>query len=482
MEQFLATLLLSTDVPMIGSVTTSLSPSRRLGVVLLVALALRVLVLTMTSHLEPQIADERHYHLIATNLVEGHGFTAESGPTSLRPPLYPAFIAGLWTVTGTTSLQLVRAVQDVLGLATAVLVYWITRRLYDERAALAAAGITALYPALVLANSLLLTETVFTFLLTAFLACLVALVQAPRLPVALAAGALLGLAALTRSVVWPFPIVLVPLLAWIVPTTRTRRLACAGLVLCGYAAVVTPWAVRNTRLQGVPVIIDTMGGLNLHMGNYEFTPHDRIWDAISQRGAQSWIIGIPSHPSGGGEWTEGRKERWARERALTFMREHPGLTVWRMAIKLGDFWGLDRDFVAGIQRGLFKPPAWAAVVASAAITVAFPMVVGLAALGVCLRPWNDWRSHLLLLLLVLFVTALHSVVFGHPRYRLPLTPVLAVYAGAALSTRAWRRLREGWRVALLPVALAATLVAIWTVQFVVRDWPLVRHLVGGETS
>ena len=63
-----------------------------------------------------------------------------------------------------------RAFQDLLGLATAVLVYWIGRRLYDERAALVAAGITAFYPALVLANSLFLTETVFTFLLTAFVA------------------------------------------------------------------------------------------------------------------------------------------------------------------------------------------------------------------------------------------------------------------------------------------------------------------------
>ena len=46
------------------------------------------------------------------------------------------------------------------------------------------------------------------------------------------------------------------------------------------------------------------------------------------------------------------------------------------------------------------------------------------------------------------------MVFGHPRYRLPLTPILAVYAGAAVSGRAWRRLREGWRVALLPAVLA----------------------------
>jgi hypothetical protein len=245
--------------------------------------------------------------------------------------------------------------------------------------------------------------------------------------------------------------------------------------------VVAPWAVRNTRLQGLPVIVDTMGGLNLRMGNYEFTPHDRIWDAVSQKGAQSWIVGLPPHPPGGGEWTEGWKERWAREQAIAYMRAHPGLTLWRAVIKFGDFWALDRDFVAGIQRGLFQPPAWAAAVASVAITVAFPLFIGLAIVGVCLAPPSDWRSHVLIILLVLFVTALHSVVFGHPRYRLPLTPLLAVYAGAAVSARAWRRLYEGWRVALVPAALVVMLAGIWTTQFVVRDWAFVRRLLGAAS-
>jgi 4-amino-4-deoxy-L-arabinose transferase-like glycosyltransferase len=450
--------------------------------ILVAALGLRLVILMMTAQLGLHIVDEQHYHVLATSLVEGRGLASSSGPTSLRPPAYPALVAGLWSITGSRSLQIVRAFQDLLGLATAALVYWIGARLYDERTGLIAAALTAFYPTLVLANSEFLTETLFTFLLTAFVAAMVSLLQGPRPAIALAGGALLGLSALTRSVVWPFPIVLAPLVAWIAPTTRARRLACCVLLVAGYAAVVVPWAVRNTRLQGMPVVVDTMGGMNLRMGNYEFTPHDRIWDAVSLQGAQSWIVGIPSHPPGGGEWTEGSKERWAREQAVAFMREHPGLTLWRAVIKFSDFWALDRDYAAGIQRGLFHPPMWAAIVATAAMTVAFPLVIGLAILGACLKPPTDWRSHVLLILLILFVTALHSVVFGHPRYRLPLMPVLSVYAGAAVSTQAWHRLREGWRVALVPVALTVMLATIWTTQFFVRDWPFVKQLVAGSLS
>jgi ABC-type phosphate transport system permease subunit len=164
------------------------------------------------------------------------------------------------------------------------------------------------------------------------------------------------------------------------------------------------------------------------------------------------------------------------------MLQHPVLTLWRSVIKFSDFWALDRDYAAGIQRGLFHPPMWAAILATAAMTIAFPLVIGLAIMGACLAPPDDWRSHLLLILLVLFVTALHSVVFGHPRYRLPLMPVLSIYAGAAVATRAWHRLREGWRVALAPAALAVMLATIWTTQFFVRDWPFVKQLIGGGVS
>ncbi len=465
-----------------GPAKTALNSRQNLGTILLAALCLRLIILLMTTHLGLQIVDEQHYHVLATNLVEGRGFASASGPTSLRPPAYPALVAGLWTITDSRSLQVVRAFQGLLGLATAALVYWIGARLYDERTGLIAAAITAFYPALVLANSEFLTETLFAFLLTSFVAATVSLLQRPRAAVAAAAGVLLGLAALTRSVVWPFPLVLVPMVAWMAPTTLARRAACCVLLVGGFAAVVAPWAIRNTRLQGTTVVVDTMGGMNLRMGNYEFTPHDRIWDAVSLQGAKSWIVGIPAHPPGGGEWTEGLKERWARQEAVAFMREHPALTLWRAVIKFSDFWALDRDYAAGIQRGLFHPPTWAAVVATAAMTMGFPIVIGLAILGACLRPPADWRTHLLLIVLILFVTALHSVVFGHPRYRLPLMPVLAIYAGAAVASHAWVRLREGWRVAFVPAALTVTLATIWAAQFVVRDWPLVKQLLGGAFS
>ena len=449
--------------------------------VLAAALAIRLLLLVGTASLGPQIADERDYLQIATSLVAGRGFAFESGPTSLRPPLYPAFIAVVWLGSGVQSLQLIRLAQVALSLVTAWLVYRVACGVYDERSALAAAAITAVYPALIFENMMALSETLFTLLVVASTLALVRLVRAPTLARSFGAGVLIGCAALTRSVLWPFPVVVAPLVGWWTPGTPRHRISIAAGLLVGSLLVMGPWAIRNTRLQGVPVVVDTMAGLNLRMGNYEYTPHDRIWDAVAMQGDKSWIVGLPPTPPDGGAWTEGKKERWARGEAVRFMLANPGLTLWRSCIKFADFWGLDRDFLAGVQKGLFHPPLWFTVCAGTALLVAYPVVLAATLAGIWLAPPADRRAHVLLLLIVSFICALHTVTFGHPRYRLPLMPVLAVYAGAAfvrIDRATIVNLRWAWPV-WASMAIAAM---IWTTQFFVRDAAFLSRLLGSGAS
>jgi len=457
------------------------APAALLAWVLAGALIIRLLLLAGTIGLGPRIADERDYVELATSLVQGRGFAFTSGPTSLRPPLYPAFVAGLWLATGIYTLQLIRAVQAVLALLTAWLIYKLACNLYDERTALVAAAMTAFYPAMIFDNMMALSESLFTALVVAAVFSLVLLVRAPSVARSIGAGILLGLAALTRSVLWPFPLVVAPLVGWWTPGPIRFRLVIAASLVGGSLLTIGPWAIRNSRLQGVPVIVDTMGGLNLRMGNYEYTPHDRIWDAVAMEGEKSWIVGLPAAPPDGGLWTEGKKERWARSEAVHFMLAHPELTLWRSCIKFADFWGLDRDFLAGVQRGLFHPPTWFTVVAGLAMLLAYPAVLAYALAGIWLAPPADRRAHVLLLLTLAFVCALHAIVFGHPRYRLPLMPLLAIYAGAASTRLDWTarfNLRRAWPV----LACLAVSAGIWTVQFFVRDAPFLWRLLAGSRS
>ena len=437
-------------------------------------LVVRLLVLIAVVDLPTTIMDEQHYARIATSVMAGDGFAWGPGsPTSIRPPLYPGTLAALWTVFGAGNLQVVRALQIVLAGLTAVLLYWLGTRAFDERVGRFAAAAFWLYPSFIFFNVLILTETLFTFLLVAFVLLAVMLVQNPRPANALGCGVVLGLGALTRSVLWPVPAVFCPLLVLLLPRTR-ERFALAALVFLGYALVVAPWAVRNTRLQGVVTIVDTMGGLNLRMGNYEHTPDDRMWDAVALEGTQNWASALKQEYPGR-TFTEGEKDKWAQKKAFEYMLTHPGITLRRSVIKFADFWGLEREFIAGVQKGMFSPPLWFTVIASLCILASLPIVAIAAAAGAWLTIPSDRRVHVLLLLPVMAIAGVHVLAFGHSRYHLPLIPVMAVYA-SALIVHGIPAGRLGARFTGAAVTVLV-LCGVWAHQILVTDSTRIRAVI-----
>jgi 4-amino-4-deoxy-L-arabinose transferase-like glycosyltransferase len=448
-----------------------------LTIALVTGLLVRLAILWQTPDLGTRIVDEQHYRQIAQNIGSGNGFAWGPGaPTSIRPPLYPAMLAAIWAVAGSDDLQAVRIVQIVLGLGTAGLVYAIGARIYGPKVGRWAAAVCWLYPSFIFFNFLILTETLFTFLLVAFLLFTVGLVQHPRAWTAVACGTTLGLAALTRSILWPMPIVLCPLLALLIRAPLPRRLALPCLVAAGYLLVVTPWAIRNTRLQGVPTVVDTMGGINLRMGNYEYTPDDRMWDAVALTGDKSWVHGIDKDLPGQ-HVTEGVKEKWAQRKAVEFMRAHPMVTLRRSVIKFADFWGLEREFMAGVQNGMYTPAPWFQILGSAAIVLAYVAVVMAGAAGIWLAAPEDRRMHIVLLLPVLIIMGAHTIVFGHSRYHLPLIPIFGVYAAAlcTLEAPAYRFSHGVVRMGAL-VSVAA-LLAVWIRQVALVDMARISSLL-----
>jgi 4-amino-4-deoxy-L-arabinose transferase-like glycosyltransferase len=457
------------DIVSAAEPRTASRGGRWFWLLLAAGLVLRIVILTQTSGLGTPIVDEQHYRRLGSNILAGYGFAMEPGtPTSIRPPLYPALLAATWFVTGSESLQSIRVLQIVLGLATAGLVFLIGRRLYGPAVGRLAAAICWLYPSLVFSNYLILTETLFTFLLVAFVLLMVMLVESPRAVLALSGGAVLALAALTRSVLWPAPLVLCPLLFFLIPGTLRMRAMMPLLVLTAFVVVLAPWSVRNTRLQGVFTTVDTMGGLNLRMGNYEFTPEDRMWDAVSLTGERSWVYAL-SQEHVKGPLTEGFKDKWAQRKALEYMREHPGQTLRRSLIKFADFWGLERDFLAGVRDGFFAPPRWFGIVAALGIIGGYVVVSLLGAAGLWLERPRDWRTQLVLLFPVALITGAHTIVFGHSRYHLPLMPLVGIWAAALVAGRL-SDVRFQPRVMVAGAAASVLLLCtIWVRQVVVVD-------------
>jgi 4-amino-4-deoxy-L-arabinose transferase-like glycosyltransferase len=409
------------------------------------------------------IGDEKEYHALAANLATRGEFAFDPGmPTSIRPPLYPALVAVIYRAFGTGNIAAVRLVQCGLSLVTVVLAYRLGTETYGRRAGLWAAALVGFYPSLLGYNNLLLTEVLFTALLTA--ACL-ALARAVRIR-SLAwlglGGVLLGLGALTRSVLWPFPVALGALLMAAWGGGAGRRTLAVAVLLAAFIATIAPWSVRNTRLQESFQTIDVMGGRNFMMGNYEYTPLYRAWDAISIPGERSWIgVLLRKYPSPRPR-TQGQIDKLALRAGIDYARRHPGLTLRRDVIKFFDFWGLERELIAGAARGVFGPIAAPAIVPLTLLVFgSYAASLWMGIFGMVLVPPAEVRVHALLLLVIGFVCAVHTATFGHSRYHLPVMPLVLTYSAAALVHAPAIRAQRGRPVFCLAVALCVVLLVAW---------------------
>jgi hypothetical protein len=273
--------------------------------------------------------------------------------------------------------------------------------------------------------------------------CIIRSLQLGSIPWLAAGGAIMAFTALTRSVLWIFPPVLglFLLVAWKGSISR-RLLAFVSLVGAFVLPLVVPpapwadpwggWAIRNTLLHKTLVVIDVMGGRNFMMGNYEFTPLYRSWDAISERGERFWLHEVSQTYSAKEMETQGKIDKLALRQGLKFVAANPGLTLERDVVKFFDFWGLERELIAGARLNYFgSMPKPLLIALGAFILVAYVFTLFSGITGMCVVPPADWRVHAFLLLLIVFVTGMHTLVFGHSRYHLPLIPLVLLYFASA---------------------------------------------------
>lgn len=445
--------------------------------ILLAGVAVRALLWNGFRSEPLSVWDEKDYHALAVNLLRYGEYTYTPGgtPTSLRPPLYPALVAAVYSVAGEGNLAAVRLLQAAISLLTVGAAFALGRSVVSKRAAYWLAGLLCFYPSLLAYNNLLLTEVLFTFLLT--LACLLTVLGLQRSSIGLfaAVGLILGLAALTRSVVWMAPPFLAAFLFFFLRGNWSGRLVAPMALLLTFAATIAPWAVRNTKLQDTFVAVDVMGGRNFMMGNYRYTPLYRSWDAISLEGPQSWVAELratfPADQFEDRYGSQGKVDKLALACGLRFVREHPGLTIQRSVVRFFDFWGLERELSAGAGRGYYGQMSKIAFVGLTMLTAGtYAAVILLALFGLFFASPADRRGHWLLVCVIAYVCVLHTIVFGHSRYHLPLVPLVLLYtAGALTQVRAIWAQRRSLRFSLA-VVLCLGLMAGWTWNFVAVDW------------
>jgi len=248
--------------------------------------------------------------------------------------------------------------------------------------------------------------------------------------------------------------------------------------VAAFAATVAPWAVRNTQLQKTFIVIDAMGGRNFMMGNYQYTPLYRSWATIEIEDERSWLHEVVTTYPKEERGTQGKLDKLAMRQAVKFVTAHPGLTAQRDVVKFFDFWGLERELVAGGERGFFGGlPRPVLVLLTLLICGAYAFALFAGVFGAFLAPPADRRLHLFLLLLMAFICGLHTLAFGHSRYHLPLMPLVILFAASAVVHRRdlWAG-RRGWRF-WLAAGACAVFAGGWVWMIVAVDGQHILNLL-----
>jgi 4-amino-4-deoxy-L-arabinose transferase-like glycosyltransferase len=445
---------------------------KQLAAILIIGAVVRIVLVWCVGSDRPVNYDALDYNRLAIGLVETGAYTDEAGRLiSMRPPFFPAVSAGIYQLFGIENFIAVSAFHAALSLATVLVTYRLAAVVYSPRVGVIAAALTCFYPSLLAYNQFFLSEVVFTFFVTTGALLSVRTLQTARLGVAAMLGLCLGLGALTRSVLWLFAPLLCVGLLFAVSAKLRRRLAIAAVTLLVFAATIAPWSWRNTQVHKTFTVVDVMGGRNVMMGNYEYTPLDRSWATIEiETGDRAWHRVLAAHTANYAQLTQGQIDKLAMRYGLEYFFAHPWRSLQRSTVKFFNFWQLEREIVAGLRQGDFgAAPMFITILVALTVCGVYAVTVFGAIFGVIVVPPMQRIVHIVLLAWVGFPCAIHTIAFAHSRYHLPLIPIMSVYAAAAFAqTSVIIERRKTWAFFMAVLACGA-LIGSWVREFVVLD-------------
>jgi len=214
------------------------------------ALVLRLAVLALSTHDPQTTADSAIYIGIGHGIAETGDYVRRYAdyyePVTERVPVYPAFLALFFHVFG-DDLTLPLIFQCLLDSLTCVIIALIGREI-NERLFLLSGILAAVNLNMAVHATLILTDTVFLFLLSGLIFALFRHATEPHVKWVALAGIALSLAVLTRPLFYYFlPVFLLMTIA--IPLSR-RRSTKAIATGCGVAALVVsmlvgPMLIRN---------------------------------------------------------------------------------------------------------------------------------------------------------------------------------------------------------------------------------------------
>lgn len=413
--------------------------------------------------------DQAGYQRLGAVLAETGKFTRYPDsptfiPEVIRTPGYPAFVALIYMLFGVGNQMALVIAQAFVFAALCIIVYAVARRITSERNALFAALLAAIYSPFPYFGAMALTELWTTFVAAlAILACLRA-TQRGRIADYVAAGVLFSLTTLVRPAFVLLPFFLAVAVPLVVPAERQRRALIGWAALC-VAAVVTlaPWFTYNYLHLG-RVTLSPAGGIGRGLweaawqGRWPGRVQAALTDAATgaatpedlDRGANAIAADTGLDPAPMRtyvhEWrtihdlwdtpTDPMERVTARmvadqayyDAAMRHMRADPIGHVWRRVTR-GPFvlWAAEIPVRHSLINSLPTP-------AIRAIWLVQVLLIGVAGVGAFHLARSGRRLEAAVLVLpLIYVTAVHLPLLCEARQSLPVKPLVIVLAAIGIT-------------------------------------------------
>jgi len=421
-----------------GSPLSDRTHVRRMVWLFALAVAVRIayfmIMVPYTSDWDPKPIQRNGFVTIARNVLDGQGFSTRElltyysaghqVPTAARSPLPVVVFAGVLAVVGDHFYYPLLLLAWCLSGVVAVCAYWVAWRASGrEWLALWTGLVFAFYLSemFITTTYAMASEPLFAGCLAVYVVLLIRAGDRPGLPLALAAGTMLGLTALARPTVLWLPVVSI---AWLLfrldrrgIALRERGLVMSAAFLLAFATLQVPWTVRNYRVFGDPIVTTTLGGFNLYRHNgmiaegkyHTGFSHPEMERRIRQLTAAA---GRPLE-----SFNEAELDRMLRAEGARIIRAHPERYLKLSAMRTIWIWYNENS-----GRGLY------------AVQNFLIYLLALGGLFYALRSREP--VYFLLLAHIAYFVAFHSAINVQYRFVCPIMPYMILLAG--LPVYAWR--------------------------------------------
>ncbi|HNX82003.1 MAG TPA: glycosyltransferase family 39 protein [Candidatus Omnitrophota bacterium] len=356
------------------------------------------------------------YETVAENLLYGNGFQMEIHHTIQKAPIapvFPALCAFIYMLFGHYH-PLIIFLQILMNAAVCYMIFLLTKRFFGLQQAYLAALLTALHPGLIIYSATKLHSLSFySFLICSAVYLFTDLLSATNTKKKIILGIITGVCVLERATFLPFFV-----LAWIwlyYNSPKKKEAAKTILIsLISLIIIVSPWMIRNTLIFKRCVFIQTnqwwgfWAGNNPQSSGTLYMPSGINAIEASPREFQEKLMRLDEI---------GQMDLF-KSASLAFVRQHPGQFMLLTVKKFFYFWWFSP------QAGILYPALYLTW-----YKIYYSFILIFALIGLLQSVWKKESRSITILILLLFISnsLVHSLYYLEGRHRWSLEPLLLIF-------------------------------------------------------